>query len=790
MFYAKEILSSKAPLGVIWTLAHGRKISKNKIIGIDLEELCRSVLEPDAPFALRLQGILINGIVCVYERKQAYLLRDLQDMRRRVETAALPPTATVQPASAAGKGASKRVGGGAGGGGAGAPQGKDTAAFEAITIMEWDLPALEGATPGGGLLLGERGGIVVDFASELFEMPSLDPTASLTATGATATGSRKRRAAGGSGASGSIAAALAVRSGGRGARSAGDELFAAEEGADFGQFGADVEEELLAIARADEVFDAPADDMELFGGDLLGGLLAPPPVDGFGDEPMAFDEPPPFDDAPEAATPGRRALPSAGGSEQRSASEAGGAVPAAEEAGGKGRAKKLRVKRRANAPVIDPASDLQISSALYRDWVRDPSHATGERLRLAAAQYARAAAAGGGGDDAGGASPAGARNNAAAGGFGGPGAGPLLPACAFAGLAALAAGGAPLWADATVEAFRLCTGAAAGAAAARGAARGAGGPAGGDDVLLFRDGDADGGGPRRGGGGGMGDGGGREDAARAAKRGRFGELPLARGGEGGFFDEMDGFGLEEDFAMGEANDAVGELAFGGDIETERLRAGPTGSGGAGAGAAPFPGRGRSSTPGSSFGAGGRAAASGSETSLLAPESAPGGGRGGAARRGGELERFFSSGEEGESPLSRRHPGRAAGGSLRDLLPEAEDEGAPGPGFDGWSEGRDPALPSSQWQLLVESATQHPGLGPEDSMTQATHTAIRVFRSRLLEASRRGAQSVPFRPLAARLARVEAARAFYQVCVTHANGFVRARQDEAYGEIWISAGPRM
>jgi hypothetical protein len=75
----------------------------------------------------------------------------------------------------------------------------------------------------------------------------MDPTASLTATGATATGSRKRRAAGSSGASGSIAAVLAARSGGRGARPAGDELFAAEEGADFGQFGANAEEELLAM---------------------------------------------------------------------------------------------------------------------------------------------------------------------------------------------------------------------------------------------------------------------------------------------------------------------------------------------------------------------------------------------------------------------------------------------------------------------------------------------------------------------------------------------------------------
>jgi hypothetical protein len=30
-----------------------------------------------------------DGIVCVYERKQAYLLRDLQEMRKRVEAVAV-----------------------------------------------------------------------------------------------------------------------------------------------------------------------------------------------------------------------------------------------------------------------------------------------------------------------------------------------------------------------------------------------------------------------------------------------------------------------------------------------------------------------------------------------------------------------------------------------------------------------------------------------------------------------------------------------------------------------------
>jgi hypothetical protein len=42
-------------------------------------------------------------------------------------------------------------------------------------------------------------------------------------------------------------------------------------------------------------------------------------------------------------------------------------------------------------------------------------------------------------------------------------------------------------------------------------------------------------------------------------------------------------------------------------------------------------------------------------------------------------------------------------------------------------------------------------------------APRVFRSRLLEASRRGAASISFLAIAGHLSRGEAAKAFYQVC---------------------------
>ena len=48
----------------------------------------------------------------------------------------------------------------------------------------------------------------------------------------------------------------------------------------------------------------------------------------------------------------------------------------------------------------------------------------------------------------------------------------------------------------------------------------------------------------------------------------------------------------------------------------------------------------------------------------------------------------------------------------------------------------------------------------------------------------------FFTLAAQLQRPEAVKLFYQTLVTHAAGFVRASQDEPYGDISIRAGCRL
>jgi len=61
-------------------MAHGKKIGKKNLVGIQIGDICKRILAPDVPQSLRLQGILIGGVTLVFSRQQLYLLEDLQDM--------------------------------------------------------------------------------------------------------------------------------------------------------------------------------------------------------------------------------------------------------------------------------------------------------------------------------------------------------------------------------------------------------------------------------------------------------------------------------------------------------------------------------------------------------------------------------------------------------------------------------------------------------------------------------------------------------------------------------------
>ncbi|GLI58383.1 hypothetical protein VaNZ11_000007 [Volvox africanus] len=67
--------------GTCRTMAHGKKLSKLKILGISVSDVCKHIMQPDVPHSLRLQGILIGGVVIVFNRQQLYLLGRLREGR-------------------------------------------------------------------------------------------------------------------------------------------------------------------------------------------------------------------------------------------------------------------------------------------------------------------------------------------------------------------------------------------------------------------------------------------------------------------------------------------------------------------------------------------------------------------------------------------------------------------------------------------------------------------------------------------------------------------------------------
>ncbi|KAK2431013.1 Rad21/Rec8 family protein [Trifolium repens] len=70
MFYSHQLLARKAPLGQIWMAAtmHA-KINRKKLSKLNIIKICEEILNPAVPMALRLSGILMGGVVIVYERK-------------------------------------------------------------------------------------------------------------------------------------------------------------------------------------------------------------------------------------------------------------------------------------------------------------------------------------------------------------------------------------------------------------------------------------------------------------------------------------------------------------------------------------------------------------------------------------------------------------------------------------------------------------------------------------------------------------------------------------------------
>ena len=75
MFYSRELLSRRGPLGTIWLAgSYLRRLDKRVILQANVVTMCEEVQNPPVPLALPTQSTLLLGVVNIEQRKSKYLL--------------------------------------------------------------------------------------------------------------------------------------------------------------------------------------------------------------------------------------------------------------------------------------------------------------------------------------------------------------------------------------------------------------------------------------------------------------------------------------------------------------------------------------------------------------------------------------------------------------------------------------------------------------------------------------------------------------------------------------------
>eukprot|EP00873_Tetraselmis_striata_P019210 jgi/Tetstr1/439474/TSEL_027906.t1 len=88
MFYSTQILAKKGPLGTIWIAAHlERRLKRHQVFETSITLSVDSIINPEAPLALRLSGQLLLGVVRIYSRKVGYLFQDCNDALLKIKSA-------------------------------------------------------------------------------------------------------------------------------------------------------------------------------------------------------------------------------------------------------------------------------------------------------------------------------------------------------------------------------------------------------------------------------------------------------------------------------------------------------------------------------------------------------------------------------------------------------------------------------------------------------------------------------------------------------------------------------
>ncbi|KAF2773553.1 hypothetical protein EJ03DRAFT_101404 [Teratosphaeria nubilosa] len=91
MFYSHEVLTSrKYGVATVWLVATLgskstlKRVSRKAILDVDVEKACETIMEPEAPMALRLQSNLLYGIARVYAQQCGYVLNDAEAARHNM----------------------------------------------------------------------------------------------------------------------------------------------------------------------------------------------------------------------------------------------------------------------------------------------------------------------------------------------------------------------------------------------------------------------------------------------------------------------------------------------------------------------------------------------------------------------------------------------------------------------------------------------------------------------------------------------------------------------------------
>ncbi|KAF3046067.1 hypothetical protein E8E12_010786 [Didymella heteroderae] len=107
MFYSHEVLTNrKYGVATVWLVAtlgsksSLKRITRKQMLDVDVGKACKTIVDPAAPMALRLQGNLLYGVSRVYLQQCGYVLTDAQSahntmmlMLRSVKDHAIDPGA-------------------------------------------------------------------------------------------------------------------------------------------------------------------------------------------------------------------------------------------------------------------------------------------------------------------------------------------------------------------------------------------------------------------------------------------------------------------------------------------------------------------------------------------------------------------------------------------------------------------------------------------------------------------------------------------------------------------------